>query len=69
VLVTLLRLKVRIGEAVLISACLLALLLGVWPWDVGRILIGEWQSQPLTRTTGYLFVSLTGKGGEIVEGR
>jgi len=31
VLVTLLRLKVRIGEAVLISACLLALLLGVWP--------------------------------------
>ncbi len=59
VLVTLLRLKVKIGLAMVISACLSALLLGVWPWDVGRTLIGEWQSQPLTRTTGYLFVSLT----------
>ncbi len=59
VLVTLLRLKVKIGLAMVISACLLALLLGVWPWDVGRTLTGEWQSQPLTRTTGYLFVSLT----------
>ncbi len=59
VLVTLLRLKVRIGLAMVISACLSALLLGVWPTDVGRTLIGEWQSLPLTRTTGYLFVSLT----------
>ena len=59
VLVTLLRLKFKIGLAMVISACLSALLLGVWPWDVGRTLIGEWQSQPLTRTTGYLFVSLT----------
>jgi integral membrane protein (TIGR00529 family) len=59
VLVTLLRLKVKIGLAMLISACVSALLLGVWPWDVGRTLIGEWQGQPLTRTTGYLFVSLT----------
>jgi integral membrane protein (TIGR00529 family) len=59
VLVTLLRLKVKIGLAMVISACVSALLLGVWPWDVGRTLIGEWQSQPLTRTTGYLFVSLT----------
>ncbi len=59
VLVTLLRLKVKIGLAMVISACLSALLLGVWPWDVGRTLIGEWQGQPLTRTTGYLFVSLT----------
>jgi len=59
VLVTLLRLKVKIGLAMVISACLLAVLLRVWPWDVGRTLIGEWQSQPPTRTTGYLFVSLT----------
>ena len=59
VLVTLLRLKVKIGLAMVISACLSALLLGVWPWDVGRTLTEEWQSQPLTRTTGYLFVSLT----------
>jgi len=58
-LVTLLRLKVKIGLAMVLSACLLALLLGVWPWDVGRTLIGEWRSQPLTRTTAYLFVSLT----------
>ena len=59
VLVTLLRLKVRIGLAMVISACLSALLLGVWPTDVGRTLVVEWQSLPLTRTTGYLFVSLT----------
>ena len=59
VLVTLLRLKVKIGLAMVISACLLALLLGVWPWDVGRTLTEEWQSEPKTRTTGYLFVSLT----------
>jgi len=59
VLVTLLRLKVKIGAAMVISACLLALLLGVWPWDAGRALVAEWQNQPLTRTTGYLFVSLT----------
>lgn len=58
-LVTLLRLKVKIGLAMVMSACLLALLLGVWPWDVGRTLTGEWQSEPKTRTTGYLFVSLT----------
>ncbi len=58
-LVTLLRLKVKIGLAMVISACLLALLLGVWPWDVGRTLTEEWQSEPKTRTTGYLFVSLT----------
>jgi len=59
VLVTLLRLKVKIGAAMVISACLSAMLLGVWPTDVGRTLVGEWQNQPLTRTTGYLFVSLT----------
>jgi hypothetical protein len=59
VLVTLLRLKIKIGLAMVMSACLSALLLGVWPTDVGRTLVEEWQSLPLTRTTGYLFVSLT----------
>jgi len=59
VLVTLLRLKIRIGAAMVLSACLLAVLLRVWPLDVGRTLAAEWQTQPLTRTTGYLFVSLT----------
>ena len=59
VLVTLLRVKVKIGAAMVISACLLSLLLGVWPWDVGRALAVEWHSKPLTQTTGYLFISLT----------
>lgn len=59
VLVTLLRLKVKIGLAMLISACVLALLLGVWPWEAADTLVAEWHNQPLTRTTGYLFVSLT----------
>ncbi len=58
-LVTLLRLKVRIGMAMVVSACLLAILLHVWPADLARALTEEWRSQPLTRTTGYLFVSLT----------
>jgi integral membrane protein (TIGR00529 family) len=59
VLVALLRLGVKIGLAMIISACLLALLLGVWPTDLGRKLAAEWQEEPLTRRTGYLFVSLT----------
>jgi len=58
-LVVLLRLKVRIGVAMVASACLLALLLRVWPTDIGRALAEEWRSRPLTQTTGYLFVSLT----------
>jgi integral membrane protein (TIGR00529 family) len=59
VLVTLLRLKVKIGLSMVLSACLLALLLGIWPQDAGRALTEEWQSKPLTQTTGYLFISLT----------
>jgi integral membrane protein (TIGR00529 family) len=59
VLVALLRLKVKIGLAMLLSACFLALLLGVWPQDARRALADEWQSKPLTQTTGYLFISLT----------
>jgi integral membrane protein (TIGR00529 family) len=58
-LVTLLRLKVKIGVAMLVSACLVGVLLGVWPAELGRALAEEWHSQPLARTTGYLFVSLT----------
>lgn len=59
VLVTLLRLKVKIGMAMLTSAVLLELLLGVWPGDIFRALVTEWQKRPLSQTTGYLFVSLT----------
>jgi integral membrane protein (TIGR00529 family) len=58
-LVTLLRFKVRIGVAMLLAACLLAVLLRIWPADVWRTLVDEWHGKPLTRTTGYLFVSLT----------
>lgn len=58
-LVTLLRFRVKIGLTMVISACLLAVLLGVWPWDAGRALVEEWQNQPLDQTTGYLFISLT----------
>jgi integral membrane protein (TIGR00529 family) len=59
VLVTLLRLKVKIGLAMLLSACLLALLLRISPSVAWRALTEEWQSKPLTQTTGYLFISLT----------
>ena len=59
VLVLLLRFKVKIGVAMLVSACLVGVLLGVWPADLSKALAEEWRSQPLTRTTGYLFISLT----------
>jgi integral membrane protein (TIGR00529 family) len=59
VLVTLLRLKVKLGTSMVLSACFLALLLGTWPSKIGRALAQEWQSRPLTQTTGYLFISLT----------
>jgi hypothetical protein len=59
VLITLLRLKVKIGLSMLLSACLLALLLRLWPQDIALALADEWQSKPLTQTTGYLFISLT----------
>jgi integral membrane protein (TIGR00529 family) len=58
-LVALLRLRVRIGLAMLLSACLLGILLHVWPTDLWRTLVQEWKTESLTRTTGYLFVSLT----------
>jgi integral membrane protein (TIGR00529 family) len=58
-LVGLLRLKVRIGRAMMLSSILLALLLGVTPGAMGRQLAAEWRQQPLTQTTPYLFVSLT----------
>ncbi len=59
VLVTLLRLKVKIGLSMVLSACLLALLLGVLPSEAVMELAAEWRSKPLTQTTGYLFISLT----------
>jgi len=58
-LVVLLRLKVRIGLAMMVSAFLLAVLLGVTPGAMGSRLTAEWKNSPLTETTPYLFVSLT----------
>jgi len=59
VLVTLLRLKIKIGLAMVISACILALLLRVSPTQLSRTLAAEWRRELLTQTTGYLFLSLT----------
>ncbi len=59
VLVVLLRFGIRIGLAMMVSAFLLAVLLGVTPGAMGARLAAEWTDMPLTETTPYLFVSLT----------
>jgi len=59
VLVGLLRLKVKIGLALVAAAGALAVLLGVTPAAMWRQLALEWEAGVLTRTTPYLFVSLT----------
>jgi len=59
VLTVLLRLRVRIGLAMTISAFLLAILLGVTPSAMWDRLVTEWRQQPLTGTTPYLLVSLS----------
>lgn len=59
VLVVLLRLRVRIGRAMVASALVLAILLGVTPGAMGGRLAAEWRDKPLSETTPYLFVSLT----------
>jgi len=58
-LVGLLRVRVRIGRAMLAATGALALLLGVGPWQFGHSLAVEWQQRPLTQQTGYLFISLS----------
>lgn len=58
-LVVLMRAKVRIGLAMVIAACVLAVLLGVRPGQMWAQLAGEWSQEPLTQRTPYLFVSLT----------
>jgi uncharacterized protein len=59
-LVVLLHLKIRLGYAMVISAIALAALLKVTPHTFFQVVIDEWQSKPLSQTTGYLFVTLTG---------
>jgi len=58
-LVVLLRFSVRIGKAMMVSALVLAVLLGVTPGAMWGRLAAEWKDLPLTETTPYLFVSLT----------
>jgi len=58
-LVVLLHLKVRLGRSMVISAASLAVLLGVTPGEFWAAMTDEWQSKPLSQTTGYLLVTLT----------
>ena len=58
-LVVLLRLKVRLGRAMVVSAAALTILLGVSPGEFRRTVVEEWRDKPLSQTTGYLFVALT----------
>jgi integral membrane protein (TIGR00529 family) len=59
VLVVLLRCRMPMGRAMMVSALVLAVLLGVTPGRMGAGLAAEWKDKPLTETTPYLFVSLT----------
>ncbi len=59
ILIGLLRLRVKIGLAMVVAAGVLAVLLGVTPAAMWRQLVTEWEAGALTRTTPYLFVSLT----------
>ncbi len=58
VLVVLLRLKVRLGQSMMLAAVALAILLKVGPTLFCQTWLDEWHSKPLSQTTGYLFVSL-----------
>ena len=57
-LVSLFHLKVRLGRSMVLAAVALAVLLGVTPGELGRALVNEWHSKPLSQTTPYLFVML-----------
>ncbi|MFC1783539.1 DUF401 family protein [Planctomycetota bacterium] len=59
ILMALLRLKVKLGRAMLLSSVALALLLSVTPTMLWYKLVAEWHSKELHETTGYLLVSLT----------
>ncbi|MHC4573594.1 MAG: DUF401 family protein [Planctomycetota bacterium] len=58
-LVILLRFKIKLGRAMVLSAVGLALLLKVSPSEFSQAVVYEWQNKPLSQTTGYLFVTLT----------
>src|SRR4030042_3133443 len=58
-LVVLLRLKVKLGRAMLLSSVAIAMLLRVTPAELWRAAADEWRTKPLSQTTGYLFITLT----------
>jgi len=58
-LVALLRWKVKLGRAMMASALAIGILLRVTPGTFWQTLVVEWQTKPLARTTGYLWLSLT----------
>jgi len=58
VLVVLVRLKVKLGLSMVLSSLALAILLGVRPGELWAVVVEEWNSKPLSRTTGYMFVTL-----------
>jgi len=58
-LVVLLRLKVKLGRAMLLSSVVIAMLLRVTPGEFWRTAADEWRSKPLSQTTGYLCITLT----------
>lgn len=60
VLVILLELGIQIGQAMMASALVLGVLLGVTPALLAARLATEWRDLNLTETTPYLFVALTG---------
>jgi uncharacterized protein len=58
--VILYRRGTKIGQAMLLSAFVLAWLLGVTPQRWGEMLAAEWRDKALGETTPFLFVSLSG---------
>ena len=58
-LVTLLRFKIKIGRAMIFCAFVLAVFLKVSPVLFWQTVVAEWNSKPLSQTTGYLFVTLS----------
>jgi integral membrane protein (TIGR00529 family) len=58
-LVILMHRKVKLGRAIVASAAALGILLRITPHAFWQTLVKEWQTKPLTQTTGYLWVSLT----------
>lgn len=59
VLVLALHLKVRLGRAMVLSAVVLAVILGVTPGTLWRTSLSEWHEKSLSQTTEYLFITLT----------